>query len=73
MAYVAINAQKLGEANRYANLIRKSSKRRYAQAYIAWLRNGAEGMEPTWTCSAIDRAQVMLAIGAMKLWEGVTP
>jgi hypothetical protein len=51
MAHVAINAEKLGAANKYVNLIRNKGKRRYAQAYIDWLHNGAEGIEPQWECS----------------------
>lgn len=68
MAHVAIDATKLGEANKYANLIRNTEKRRYAQAYIAWLRNGAEGLEPQWKCSYMAAQAVRMHIDAMQLW-----
>ena len=41
-----IDPAKLAAVNRYANLIRNAAKRRYAFDYIAWLRNGAVGLEP---------------------------
>jgi hypothetical protein len=64
---------KLGQANKYANLIRNKAKREYAQAYIAWLRNGAEGLEPEHSKLSYMAAQaVRMTVDAMKLWEGTT-
>ena len=36
----------LQEAYRYLNLMRNAAKRRYGFLYLAWLRNGAVGLEP---------------------------
>ena len=69
MATVFTNPEKWGQANKYANLIRNTEKRRYAQAYIAWMRNGAEGVEPQWKCSYMAAQAVRMEIASMKLWE----
>ena len=34
------------EANKYLSLMRNTNKRRYGQAYLAWLKNGCYGPEP---------------------------
>ena len=72
MGFVNIQAEKLAEANKYANLIRNSRKRQYAFAYIQWLRNGAVGIDPTYDGLSYMAAQaVRLHIDFMNLWEGV--
>lgn len=71
--FVNIQQDKLKAAYRYGNLIRNKAKRDYAFAYIAWLRNGAEGLEPERGKLSYMAAQaVRMEIDAMKLWEGVT-
>jgi len=71
MATVFILPDKLGQAYKYANLIRNNTKREYANAYIAWLRNGAEGLEPEHDKLSYMGAQAVRDnIDAMKLWEG---
>lgn len=68
---VFIDPEKLGQAYKYANLIRNKVKREYANAYIAWLRNGAEGLEPERGKLSVMGAQaVRMNVDAMKLWEG---
>lgn len=70
---VFIQPEKLAAANRYANLIRNKAKRTYAFAYIGWLRNGAEGLEPErGTLSVMGAQAVRMQIAAMKLWEGAS-
>ena len=73
MAHVAIDKEKLGQAYKYANLIRNKAKREYATAYINWLRGGAEGLEPERGKLGVMAAQaVRMNIDAIKLWEGIT-
>jgi hypothetical protein len=70
MAHVHIDKTKLGEAFKYANLIRNAAKRRYANEYIAWLQNGAEGLEPEHNKISYMAAQaVRMTIADMKLWD----
>jgi len=70
--YVLIDPDKLGKAHRYANLLRNKPKREYAFAYIAWLRNGAEGPAPERGkgLSFMGAQAVQMEIDGMKLWEG---
>jgi hypothetical protein len=70
MAAVIIAPEKLGAAYKYANLIRNKAKRDYANAYIAWLRNGAEGLEPERGQLGVMAAQaVRMHINTMNLWS----
>jgi hypothetical protein len=72
MATVHVQPEKLAAAHRYGNLIRNKPKRDYAFAYIAWLRNGAEGLEPEKprNLSYMAAQAVRMAIDTMKLWDG---
>jgi hypothetical protein len=42
MAFVNIDKEKLGMANKYANLIRNKGKRDYARSVIRYWKNGGE-------------------------------
>lgn len=73
MAHVNIQAEKLGQAWKYANLIRNKTKRHYANAYINWLRNGAEGFAPErGTLSFMAAQAVRMRLESMKFWEEVS-
>ena len=70
MAHVEIAREKLAAAYRYANLIRNMAKREYANAYIAFPRDGAEGLEPERGKLSVMAAQaVQMNVNAMNLWE----
>jgi len=61
---------KLESAYRYANLLPTAAARRYASAYIGWLRDGAIGYEPE--RGRITRAsahEIKGKISEFKLWE----
>ena len=72
MAYVAIQPAKMAAANRYCNLIRNKPKRTYAFAYLQWLQNGAEGLEPQRPqgLSCMGAQAVRMSLGEFNLWEG---
>ena len=74
MATVHIVPKKLAAANRWANLLRTAAERDYAFAYIAWLRNGAEGLEPERGALGLRASHTLKAIiDGMRLWEGAKP
>ena len=67
---IVIAKQKLESAYRYGNLLRCKPKRDYVFAYIAWLNNGAMGIEPERGRLSYMAAQaVRMTIDGMKLWE----
>ena len=55
---------------RYLNLLRNAPKRRYGFTYVAWLRNGAVGVEPERPkgLSFMGAQAVRLAVADFKLW-----
>ena len=70
MAARDINKGNYAKANRYANLIRNSQKRAYANRYIAWIVEGCVGLEPERGRLSYMAAQsVRLDINGMGLWE----
>jgi hypothetical protein len=72
MATAHTEKTKLAQAYRYANLIKNKAKRDYANAWIVYLRNGAEGLEPERGKLSYMAAQaVRLEINAMNLWENL--
>ena len=44
--------------HRYVNFLSGRAKREYARAYVAWVQNGAIGVEPEYACS-LDAAQAV--------------
>jgi hypothetical protein len=73
MATVFIQADKLGAAYRFANLLPCKAQRNYANLYIGWLHGGAEGLEPErGRCTRSAAFAIRQNVDAMKLWEGAT-
>ena len=71
MGYVNIAPEKLASAYKFANAFHSDTFRAYANAYISWLRNGSEGLEPK-RGRALWKAEIRAKIDAMQLWEGAT-
>ena len=58
----------LQQAYRYLNLMRNAGKRQYGFAYLAWLRNGAVGLEPerqTFKLSTMGAQAVRMGLHAI--------
>ena len=71
MATVFVHPDKLASAHKYGNAIRNKAKREYFWAYLHWLRNGAEGLEPERHNLSVMGAQaVRMHLHGLKLWEG---
>jgi hypothetical protein len=72
MAHVFIDKEALDGAYLYANMLKTAPERDYANAYIRWLRGGAEGLEPQRGRLTIVRAEdIQDKIAEMKLWQHV--
>lgn len=70
---VIFQPEKRLAAARYSNLLPTSAQRRYASAYICWLRNGAVGPEPErGRLTRAAASTVKTQIDAMNLWVGAT-
>jgi hypothetical protein len=70
MAFVSIESDKLATARRYANLISNKRQRDFANAYINWMINGAEGLKPdTGRLPARLTAKIQQDISDMNLWD----
>lgn len=69
-----IAPEKLAAAYRYANTLPTHAQRDYANSYIAWLRNGAMGLEPERGRLTKATAQtIKTVIDAMNLWWRYAP
>ena len=69
MFTAACDPERLKVAYRYLNLIRNGDKRRYGFAYVAYMQNGASGLEPERGRLSVMGAQaVRHRIAEFKLW-----
>lgn len=65
------NAERQKTANRYGNSLPTAAKRRYAFAYLGWLRNHAVGYEPERGAGVTVQAAAVIRemVNQFRLWE----